>query len=110
MKIDNFSISRANVLSIMKTPSYNPSCGVKPGFIEAGACIAVKFRKGNHSFDVKNGRLLYGINGNGKVVCPVDPKNPPSTIVYAHYNIIHQSLVPQIVTRKNVTEVKRVVL
>lgn len=115
MKIDNFSIPRKNVLSILKTPDYSPPCTTKPGLIEAGACVAVKFKTGPNTFDVKNGRFLYGITSDGKVSCLINPKKPPSTIVYAHYNIVsqgsgHQSFVSQIVTRKNVTEVKRVVL
>ncbi len=115
MKIENLSIPRKNVLSIQKTPDYSSPCKAKAGLIESGACVAVKFKTGSNTFDVKNGKLLYGIQNDGKVTCLINPNNPPSTIVYAHYNITsqgngHQSFVPQVVTRKNVTEVKRVTL
>ncbi|RNB86627.1 hypothetical protein EDM59_10680 [Brevibacillus nitrificans] len=114
MKTENLTLSRANVLAILKTPNFTPPCSPKKGFIEAGACIAVQFKVGTKT-DVKNGKLLYGINKNGTVTCRINPNNPPPTIVYAHYNLVsqgngHQEFVAQIVTRKNVTKVKRVTL
>lgn len=115
MKTENFSIPRKNILSIQKTPDYAPPCQAKKGLIESGACVAVKFKTGTNTFDVKNGKLLYGLAGSGKAVCPIDPGKPPNTIVYAHYNIVtqgngHIDFVSQIVTRKGVIEVKRVTL
>lgn len=111
-------------LAVQKTPDISPAqcrnLSRISGYIESGACIAVRFPTGNPSkpVDVKNGRLLYAVDKSGKVLCrvPTDPTKLKSIqkVVYEHMNIVTKqgvpSFVPQTRERTGVTAIVRVTL
>lgn len=99
-------------LQMQKTPDLTPAkCKNSPpkaGLIEPGACIAVRFVE-NGVEDVKNGKFLYALVNN-KMTCYINPKKPPSVIVYEHMNLVKGAFIPQTVTRTGVKEVRRIVI